>query len=248
LRAIEFGSWSGVHGPDGRDSGPVRLELTDLLGIVADPPVYGDVCGDSECVKIYADRTPVALRQLVTDVLVVIWVYLTVRTSLWLHDLVQQLAVPGQKLEGAGTGMADNLDEVGAKVGRVPVVGDDLTSPFERTADAARSIAEAGQGQQALIDDLAWVLAIGMAIVPIGLVLFIWLPLRVRWIRRAHAAVSLRTAPARRDLLALRALTNQPLRTLNRIDPEVVAAWRRGDDATVRELAALELRGLGLRP
>ncbi|MEV6276375.1 hypothetical protein [Nocardia sp. NPDC051832] len=197
--------------------------------------------------KIYADRGMVAGRQVLSDLLVVAWVYATVRAAWWVHDLVRKLAVPGQKLEGAGNGMAENLGDVGDKVGRVPVVGDELTTPFDKAAAAARSIAEAGHDQQGLVDDLAVALAVGLLIFPIGLVLFVWLPRRVRWMRRAGAAKSLRAAPAGRDLLALRALANQPLRSLNRIDPDVVNAWRRGDDATVRELAALELRSLGLR-
>ena len=84
-------------------------------------------------------------------------------------------------------------------------------------------------------------------IFPLGLVLFGWLPLRLRWMRRAGAARALRNAPAGRDLLALRALAGQPLRRLTRIDPDVAQAWRRGDQATVDALAALELRALGLR-
>ncbi|MFD6157141.1 hypothetical protein ACFWF7_05335 [Nocardia sp. NPDC060256] len=197
--------------------------------------------------KIYADRATVAARQLITDLIVVAWVYASIVAALWLHDLIQKLAVPGQKLAGAGTGMADSLGDVGRKVGRVPVVGDDLTSPFDRAAGAARSMADAGHDQQAIVNDLAMTLAIGMLIVPLGLVLFVWLPLRVRWMRRAAAAMRLRAVPGGRELLALRALTNQPLRKLDRIDADVVDAWRRGDDDTVRELAALELRGLGLR-
>ncbi|MFI6169879.1 hypothetical protein ACIBCN_24075 [Nocardia sp. NPDC051052] len=197
--------------------------------------------------KIYADRAPVAARQVVTDLLVAAWVYGSITAALWLHDLVQKLAVPGQKLEGAGSGMADSLGDVGRKVGRVPMVGDDLASPFERAAGAARSMAEAGHDQQALTNELATALAIGMLIVPLGLVLFVWLPLRVRWMRRAAAAVRLRAASGGRELLALRALANQPLRRLDRIGGDVVDAWRRGDAETVRALAALELRGLGLR-
>lgn len=197
--------------------------------------------------KIYADRAPAAARQLLTDLLVVAWVYASIRAAMWLHDLVQKLSVPGQKLEGAGNGMADNLADVGGKIGRVPLVGDQLTSPFQNAADAARSLADAGVQQQDLIDDLALALSLGLLIFPIGLVLFVWLPLRVRWIRRAGAAAALRSAPAGRDLLALRALANQPLRKLTRIDPDVAEAWRRGDDSTVDALAALELRALGLR-
>jgi hypothetical protein len=210
---------------------------------VLPPPDRGTLAG----VKIYADRFPTAARQLLTDLLVVVWVYLSIRGAMWLHDLVQKLAIPGQKLEGAGGGLADNLADAGGKVGRVPVVGDELTAPFEKAAAAARAVAEAGRDQQNVVGDLALALSLAVLAFPLGLVLFGWLPLRVRWIRRATAAAALRSAPAGRDLLALRALATQPLRKLSRIDPEVAEAWRRGDEATVDALAALELRGLGLR-
>ncbi|BCB84384.1 hypothetical protein [Phytohabitans suffuscus] len=197
--------------------------------------------------KIYADRAPAAARQLVTDLLVAIWVYAAIRAAMWLHDLVQKLAVPGQRLEGAGTGLADGLSDVGGKINRVPIVGDELTAPFNGAADAARSLAGAGQQQQDVVDDLALALSLGLLVFPLGLVLFVWLPLRLRWIRRAGAAATLRDAPAGRDLLALRALATQPLRKLTKIDPDVAQAWRRGDEDTVAALAALELKGLGLR-
>lgn len=198
--------------------------------------------------KIYADRAPTAIRQLVTDLLVIAWVYGSIRAAMWVHDLIEKLAVPGQKLEGAGTGIADNLADVGGKIGRVPVVGDDLTGPFRNAAGAARSLAGVGQQQQDVVDDLALAVVVGLLAFALGLVLFVWLPLRVRFIRRAGAAVALRTSPAGRDLLALRALANQPLRELTRIHPDVAEAWRRGEDATVNTLAALELRSLGLHP
>ncbi|WP_431947841.1 hypothetical protein [Micromonospora marina] len=197
--------------------------------------------------KIYADRFPTAVRQFLTDLLVVVWVYAAIRFALWLHDLVEKLAVPGQKLEGAGGGLADNLADAGGKVGRVPIVGDELTAPFTRAAEAARSVAEAGRDQQELVGQLALGLTIAVLVFPLGLVLFGWLPLRLRWMRRAGAAKALAGAPAGRDLLALRALAGQPLSKLSRIAPDVAEAWRRGDDATVDALAALELRELGLR-
>ncbi|SCF36373.1 hypothetical protein GA0070215_12085 [Micromonospora marina] len=206
-------------------------------------PCRGTLSG----VKIYADRFPVAVRQFLTDLLVVVWVYAAIRFALWLHDLVEKLAVPGQKLEGAGGGLADNLADAGGKVGRVPIVGDELTAPFTRAAEAARSVAEAGRDQQELVGQLALGLTIAVLVFPLGLVLFGWLPLRLRWMRRAGAAKALAGVPAGRDLLALRALAGQPLSKLTRIAPDVAEAWRRGDDATVDALAALELRELGLR-
>ncbi|GAA4585310.1 hypothetical protein BJY16_002954 [Actinoplanes octamycinicus] len=198
--------------------------------------------------KLYADRVPLASRQLITDLLVVLWIYLWVRVALGIHDLVEKLAVPGAKLESAGSGIADNLADAGGKVGRVPVVGDQLTKPFTGAADAARSIAEAGHQQQELVDKLALILPLMAIAVPLALVLFLWLPLRLRWIRRASVAAAVRDEPAGRDLLALRALASRPLGELTRLGPDIAQSWRNGDAAAVDALAELELRRLGLRP
>ena len=198
--------------------------------------------------KLYADRLPVAIRQLILDILVVIWVYAWVRAGIWVHDLVLKLGVPGQKLEGAGSGIADNLADAGAKVGRVPLVGDELTAPFSRAAQAARSLAEAGRAQQEIVGNLALVLALLVVAVPLALVLFVWLPRRLRWMRRAGVAAEVRDEPAGRDLLALRALASRPLHELTRLGPDIAQSWRTGDASAVDALAALELRDLGLRP
>jgi hypothetical protein len=197
---------------------------------------------------MYADRLPVAIRQLLTDILVIIWVYAWIRAGLWVHDLVLKLGVPGQKLESAGGGIADNLADAGSKVGRVPLVGDDLTAPFTRAAEAARSLAEAGRDQQEIVGNLALVLALLLVAVPLALVLFLWLPARVKWIRRAGVAKSVRDQPAGRDLLALRALASQPLNRLTALGPDIAQSWRNGDESAVDALAALELKDLGLRP
>ena len=66
--------------------------------------------------------------------------------------------------------------------------------------------------------------------------------------RLSTVASRLRVDVPGKDLLALRALATQPLRRLAALDPQIAAAWRRGDPRAVETLAALELRGLGLRP
>ncbi|WP_433609933.1 hypothetical protein ACQP2P_39750 [Dactylosporangium sp. CA-139114] len=197
--------------------------------------------------KLYADRAPVALRQFLTDALVVVWVYAWIRLGMSLFDLVQKLAVPGQKLEGAGNGLASNLSSAGDKIDKVPGVGDSIATPFRNAANAATSLANAGKEQQEIVNDLAWILSVVVVLVPVLLVVGVWLPLRVRWARRAASAARLRTVTAGRDLLALRALATQPLKRLIKVDPEVAARWRRGDPETVEALAELELRSLGLR-
>nr|WP_221376502.1 hypothetical protein [Actinoplanes polyasparticus] len=197
--------------------------------------------------KIYADRIPAAVRQLLTDILVVLWVYAWIRAGLWVNDMVEKLAVPGAKLESAGGGIADNLTDAGSKVGGVPLVGDQLVKPFEGAASAARSLAEAGRQQQDIVDTLALVVALIAVAVPLALVLFGWLPLRLRWMRRAAVASAVRDQPAGRDLLALRALAGQPLNRLAKLGPDIAQSWRNGDAEAVDALAELELRRLGLR-
>ena len=197
---------------------------------------------------MYADRLPTAARQLLTDLLVVIWVYAWIRAGLWINDMVEKLGVPGQKLQEAGTGIAGNLGDIGGKVGRVPLVGDELTAPFNSAAGAANSIAEAGRQQQEVVGNLALTMALLIIAVPLALVLFLWLPKRLRWMRRAAVAAQVREQPAGQDLLALRALAGRPLNELAALGPDIAQSWRNGDAAAVRALAALELKDLGLKP
>jgi len=197
---------------------------------------------------MYADRLPTAVRQLLTDIFIVIWVYLWIRVAFWTHDIVLKLGVPGEKLQSSGTGLADNLADAGSKVGRVPLVGDQLTKPFNGAADAARSLAEAGRQQQEIVGNVALVMALVVVALPLALVLFGWLPLRLRWMRRAGVASRVRDEPAGKDLLALRALASRPLNQLTKLGPDIAQSWRNGDAAAVDALAALELKDLGLKP
>jgi hypothetical protein len=198
-------------------------------------------------VRLYADQPRVGLRQFATDLLVVAWLAFWIRASMWVYDMVTKLAVPGQKLEGAGVGIAGGLNDAGNKVNSVPAVGGSLSKPLDQAADAANSLADAGRAQQAAVHNLAIALVILVLVVPVGVVLFGWLPRRVRWIRRASLATSLRGRTAGQDLLALRALTTQPLRRLLTVSSDPATAWREHDPQAVNQLAALELRTLGLR-
>ncbi|GIH20593.1 hypothetical protein [Rugosimonospora africana] len=197
--------------------------------------------------KIYADVPATRIRQLFTDLFIVAWLWFWIWLAVKLYHLVLKLAVPGQKLSGAGDDMAGGLHDAGSTVDKVPGIGGHLSTPFDKAADAARSLADAGREQVALVHDLAWAMSLALLAGPVIVVLAIWLPLRLRWIRRASAAAGLRSDTAGRDLLALRALANQPLRRLTKVNTDPVAAWRSGDSETVDALAALELRRLGVR-
>ena len=197
--------------------------------------------------KLYAEKPGTALRQLIVDLLVVVWVYLWARAAMGLYDTIEKLAVPGQKLAAAGDGMAKQLHDAGGKVRRVPIAGDDLAGPFTSAGDAATDVANAGRQQQEIVHQVALATSIGLFVLALSVVLVWWLPRRLAWIDRASAAARIRGGPAGKDLLALRALATQPLTKLASMDPDIAAAWRRGDADAVDRLAKLELSGIGLR-
>ncbi|TML21766.1 MAG: hypothetical protein E6G35_17000, partial [Actinobacteria bacterium] len=63
--------------------------------------------------KLYADRTGRLGRQLFTDLFMLIWLVFWTWLAVQLYHLVLGLGVPGQKLAGAGDGMAGGLSEAG---------------------------------------------------------------------------------------------------------------------------------------
>jgi hypothetical protein len=198
-------------------------------------------------VKFYAERPVRRYRQIAADLLAVAWVYAWVRFAIWFHDLVTKLAAPGQQLEESGRRLSDNLTGAGNRIADLPAVGKSVATPLRQAASAANGISGAGRQEQAVVHDLAITLTVLLVIIPLALVVFGWLPHRVRWIRRAGAAAALRGAQAGKELLAVRALATQPLRRLVALDPDIATAWRRGDAEAVENLAALELRRWGLR-
>ena len=196
---------------------------------------------------LYAQTPWRRARQILADLLVLAWVVLWVRAGLWVHEVVGKLAAPGRTLEDAGSSLSDSLNSAGDTVARVPLVGDDVRAPFTAAGSAADSIARAGIQVQEGATQLALLLGLVIAAVPILLVVAAWLHARVRFVSRARAANRILDSAADLDLFALRALATQPVRVLARVSDDPANAWRRGDPEVVRALASLELRSLGLR-
>lgn len=196
---------------------------------------------------IYAQTPWRRARQLFGDVLVLCWVVLWVRAGLWVHEVVGRLAAPGRTLEDAGSSLSDGLTSAGDTVARVPLVGDDVRTPFDAAGGAADSIAHAGVEVQQGVAQLALLLGLLIAAVPILLVVAVWLWSRIRFVSRARAAQGILDSAADLDLFALRALATQPVRALARVSDDPANAWRRGEPEVITALASLELRSLGLR-
>jgi hypothetical protein len=195
-------------------------------------------------VKLYAETAGLRVRQLAGDLAVVAWTAAWVAAGLALYRLVEKLAVPGARVEQAGSNFAADVAEIQRTVGRLPVVGGQLQDPFGRLSGVGRTLAEAGVAQQEVVRQLALWLGVVVAAVPVVALLLTWLPRRVTWVREAGAASRLRLGGADLELFAIRAVANRPLRQLHRVSPDPAGDLRAGE---FQALADLELRALGLR-
>jgi hypothetical protein len=195
--------------------------------------------------RIYAERPARAGLQLLADVLVAGWVWLTVVTARAVHDFVLGMQGPARAMTGAGESIHGAFDNAARTASTVPFIGDDLARALGAGTGAGDSLATAGREQMEAIATVAFATTVAVALLGAMPVLLMWLPLRVRYARQARSAVAARAVDS--DLLALRAITRRPVRGLLKISPDPASAWRRDDRAVVRDLAALELRSLGLR-
>jgi hypothetical protein len=195
-------------------------------------------------VRLYAETAGLRARQLLGDLAVLAWTAAWVAAGIALYRLVERLAVPGQRVEQAGSTFAGNVAEIQQTIGRVPVVGDQLQAPFGRLAGTGQTLADAGVTQQEVVHQLALWLGVAVAAVPVVALLLAWLPGRVSWVREAGAASRLRLDGADLELFAIRAVANRPLRQLHRVSPDPAGDLRAGE---YEALADLELRALGLR-
>lgn len=197
--------------------------------------------------KIYSDYAAHRSRQIVVDVLAVgaiaAWAWL----GFTIYTLVMNLADFGVQMEEAGAGFKETMLDISDKLADIWVIGAGIKAPFDAASDAGAGLEQAGQAQQVAVQQLATGLGLGIAVLPILTILVFWLVPRIRFARRAGIAKKLLSSSASLDLLALRALANQKLGTLARIDADVAGAWRRNEPAVVRSLANLELRSSGVR-
>lgn len=191
--------------------------------------------------------TPARLTaQLVSDILIAAWVTVWVLVGLAVHHAIATFATVGTQVRSSATGIADNLNSAGDNADRLPFVGDAVAKPLRAASEAALDLAGAGQSLNSTATWLAVLLAIAVAAPPILAVGMPWLFLRIRFFRRKWTVIALAQTPAGEQLLALRALANRPLAKLTQISMDPVGAWRIGEPATVRGLAALELRSAGV--
>ncbi|WP_435378790.1 hypothetical protein [Aquipuribacter sp. MA13-6] len=182
------------------------------------------------------------------DAAVVLWCLAWALVGAAAHQAVRSLVAPTLDLAGGAERTAEQLQRGGDGVAGLPLVGEDVASPFRSAAGSVTDIAVSTTRLADLVGDLAVAVGLLVPLAPIAVVLLLWLPARLRFARRAGAASALLAAGADRELFALRALTTQPLPRLAAVSADPVGDWRRGDPEVTARLAALELEHLGLTP
>lgn len=196
--------------------------------------------------KLYADASARRTRQLLADVLFVLWIVGWV----WLGHVVQhgtmQLAGVGRQTDSSATSLANGLTSAGDTLSGIPLVGDGVSEPFDQMSSASQALAEAGRAQVTAVHRLSWALGISLAAIPILCVAVFFIPIRWRFVREATASARFIDAAEDLDLFALRALARQPMYVLAKISDDPAGAWRARDPEVVTALARLELRDAGL--
>lgn len=197
--------------------------------------------------KFYAERPLRFLIQVVADLSAIAIGVLAARTALDVHDQIERLKLPGQRLVDAGGGLSGTFDSAAGQAQKVPLVGDKLADALRSGSAVGDRLGDAGRWQIEAVDDLAFWLAVVLFALPVAFLLVTWLPLRLRYAVRAGTAHHLRgLGTDGADLLALRALVNQPGRKARK-SAALLAAWRDRDPAATAKLADLELSRYGLR-
>ncbi|HUQ54616.1 hypothetical protein [Lentzea sp.] len=194
--------------------------------------------------KWYADRPVRLTRQLIADLLAVAWVALWIWVATTAHDWVLGLRAPGDGLVDAGGNIRDVFTNAADKARNVPLVGKDLAGALGNGTKAGETLTSAGNAQISVVQDSAFWLATALVVVPVLFLLITWLPVRLRYARKAGDTAKLRNKP---DLLALRALTSLSPRQLAKFDGDPAVAWRTGDTDVIDELARRQLAALGVR-
>jgi len=197
--------------------------------------------------KLYSDFTGRRTGQITIDVIATLSIAAWVWFGITIYQLVSNLSAFGIQMQQAGAGFRQTMTDVGENLGSIPLIGGGIRAPFDGASGAGAALEQAGLDQQIAVNQLATVLGIGIAALPIAMILLIWLIPRLRFVRRAGNAQAIMASKAGVDLLALRALANQRMAVIAEVDPDAMAAWRRGDETVMHRLAQLELRSAGVR-
>ncbi len=197
--------------------------------------------------KLYSDFGGRRAYQILGDVFAVLVLVVGIRVAVALHDTITSFRQIGRNVAQSGSDFSSTMSDIGSRLSGVPLIGGGISAPFDAASGAGSTLSDAGTSWQRGVETLATLVGWTVAVLVVLVVLLGWVrPRLVSAVRRA-AIARLARESASLDLLAFRALATRPARAVTRVDPDAVAAWRRGDQEVIRGLAALELRASGVR-
>lgn len=192
-------------------------------------------------------RLPIGPALVALDVLVVLWIVLFVYLGVITTDAVNDLTDLTRSVSTAGRAVDDSGRALGSI--DIPLVGGALDASAEQIRAAGQSVIAGGASSAAAVERLALLLGILVAAVPILPVVSSYGPPRVGRALEVRAVTRVLDAgvgdPLLPGFLATRAAHHLSYRELRRVSP---SPWRDLEEGRFSELAAAELRRVGLRP
>ena len=181
------------------------------------------------------------------DIGVIVWVIVWVALGvlIW-HDIRAQTQLSGDVIK-VGTAVKDTGQALSA-VGGLPLVGGSIGDFAGKIEKLGAEVEASGQDSQAGIERIAVIAGLGVGILPAAMILFLYLPVRVRWRRYVGAVADALPGsggdPAFEQYLARRAADTLPWDRLRALSDD---PWRAIANGDYRALADAELARLGLR-
>src|SRR4051794_9299811 len=112
--------------------------------------------------RIYAEQRGRAARQVLADVLVIIWVVFVVEIARAAFALIARLQGPGQGLKGAGAVIHDAFLNAARSAVKAPIIGDGLARAFNTGARAGDSLTSSGRVLSETVSTLAFGTAVAI--------------------------------------------------------------------------------------
>lgn len=197
---------------------------------------------------LYSPYPSQRARQIAADVAGVLAVVAVVLITLAVVTAIRAVAELGRQLEAAGGSISEGLTAAGERLGRIPLIGDAVSRPFDAAAGAGDSVSEAGVAVIDVVEATAvavgWIVTLSL----LALLAIVWVVPRARFALRRRRAQRMIAAGMSTDTFAVRALATARLSVLGRVHPDPGSALLAGDRSTIRALAGLELRRLGVAP
>ena len=203
--------------------------------------------GSVAAMGIYAKRPAKMIGQLFGDGFVLLWTAGWAIVGIFVHQVIEVLAVPARETARTAMRLAENFREAAAEAAKVPVAGEQLRRPLDAASVTLGNLITSANQQVDSIERLALIVGWLVFLIPVTIVVAFWLPRRIRFYRQARASQVFLDTLADLDLFALRAMAAQPLYVLAEISDDPVTAWRSGDREVINKLAEVELRRNGLQ-